>query len=1146
MAKDKRIVAGVISDTKYYYASDGSVVDEDGKPAPAKFAAMFPPMPKQKSEEPAKETKPKKTRRRLKDIAGRIKNSKYYYDKEGNVVDEEGKPVNEKLANTFGKREAVAKSLPKVESKKQTSLVESKNLRVINAEISKALKSTQNIAQSNEIIQSKMPVMFDAFNDVVKTLGEQNDIIVQRLIQQNQEFQDKVIESMTGVPSATKSGGAKPRKINPKAVGGSKAARGTELKVKATNYRETRKKEVEDRASKIAGIRAKRNIAGVAGAVGIGAAAGVGSGALISSMVGGATTTPPLSGGAGNPSAAPGGLSTGTGGAGSIQAPGGVETPRPNSSPAQNRKFFVDALNKYQVTNPEERAAMAAVVQGESGFALQSEVSYARTNNGRIRDIFSKFRNVSDDQLNQIKSNPVTFFNAVYGGRYGNAPNEGYKYRGRGFIQLTFKGNYEKFGKITGFDLVNNPDLANDPAIAAEIAVKYMKTVRKGGDTYTSIARGVGNPVASTESKKVAAYNQFLRSGEFNPDRGGATTTQTAAIPGSPQASAPGATSAPSTPGSPQIASAAPQPPIGTGGIGSIQAPGGTDSSELIVKGGMRGQAFAGGAVHPATLKMAKMIQSSVQGFDRFTGFNDKYHEGTNSRHAKGLAGDFTVSNPAFSAAAAETVRQIAKQLGASVYVIDEYKNPSSRATAGHIHYQFTDQRSADLVMGQGQTQVASAGAPRAYAAGDPYVPNTGPAIVGERGPELVVGKDGSSRVTGSGSHVENLNIGDSVVPADKTKQLMGYAGGTRAASTMAGSLSKNFTAPEDTRDWANSSKEEKAAMMTLNKRAGGDNKNISQILQQKNSPQYATELERATKRFEGDKSFGNFGTIDRKLIEESEGKINSYAEAYKPNVVREETTYDLMGNVTQPAFQYNVEKTAEEKQQALQQHREQQSNAYDALSRAMSEAEPDNGILSNLSYALGISSKEKEANEAKKSFGMPGKIQKSNPFKQKYADGTRPPKKTGKPIKQAEPEDKTAEIGLSLLKTGVSFIPGVGQVVAGLDAANELRKGNIGGALKAGLGAIPGGGAAMGIGKMVAGEAIDQIGNRLTSGSEQNAMQEYTKPPAVKTVIVNNNRTNNVKKTVYQGSSLPKSYKNEPANPLAQGGNKRTAMGAF
>ena len=160
----------------------------------------------------------------------------------------------------------------------------------------------------------------------------------------------------------------------------------------------------------------------------------------------------------------------------------------------------------------------------------------------------------------------------------------------------------------------------------------------------------------------------------------------------------------------------------------------------------------------------------------------------------------------------------------------------------------------------------------------------------------------------------------------------------------------------------------------------------------------------------------------------------------------------------------------------------------------------------------------------------------------QAYAEGTKPPTKKGKPIKAKEPEDKTAEIGLSLLKTGVSFIPGVGQVVAGLDAANELRKGNIGGALKAGLGAIPGGGAAMGIGKMVAGETIDQIGSRLTSGSEQNAMQEYTKPPAVKPIIINNNKTNNVTKTVYQDSSLPKIDRDSDS----RGKNIRTPTGAF
>ena len=175
---------------------------------------MFPPKPAEAVavEEPIKT---KKTRRKLKDVAGKIGKSKYYYDKEGNIVDEEGKPVTEKLAGYFGKREAIAAALPKVAPKRQTSMMESKNLRTVNNEINRAIRATENIAQSHEMIQSKLPTMFDEIDGVVKTLSNENDAIIQKLIKQNQDFQDKVIETMTGVPTATKAGGAKPRKIKP-------------------------------------------------------------------------------------------------------------------------------------------------------------------------------------------------------------------------------------------------------------------------------------------------------------------------------------------------------------------------------------------------------------------------------------------------------------------------------------------------------------------------------------------------------------------------------------------------------------------------------------------------------------------------------------------------------------------------------------------------------------------------------------------------------------------------------------------------------------------------------------------------------------------------------------------------------------------
>ena len=56
----------------------------------------------------------------------------------------------------------------------------------------------------------------------------------------------------------------------------------------------------------------------------------------------------------------------------------------------------------------------------------------------------------------------------------GNAPapsEDGYKYRGRGFIQTTGKNGYAQLRELTGLDLINTPELVNDPTHAFECAV---------------------------------------------------------------------------------------------------------------------------------------------------------------------------------------------------------------------------------------------------------------------------------------------------------------------------------------------------------------------------------------------------------------------------------------------------------------------------------------------------------------------------------------------------------------------------------------------------------------------------------------------------------------------------------------------------
>lgn len=136
------------------------------------------------------------------------------------------------------------------------------------------------------------------------------------------------------------------------------------------------------------------------------------------------------------------------------------------------------------ITDPIEKAQYKAQLQHESGGKSRTESGYYRTAD-RIIKIFGNSRLQGKDPATLTKSSEK-LFNVVYGGEWGkknlgnDKQGDGYKYRGRGYIQITGKANYKKFGDMIGVDLIKNPDKALEPEIADKLALAFWNTNVKG------------------------------------------------------------------------------------------------------------------------------------------------------------------------------------------------------------------------------------------------------------------------------------------------------------------------------------------------------------------------------------------------------------------------------------------------------------------------------------------------------------------------------------------------------------------------------------------------------------------------------------------------------------------------------------------
>ena len=122
-------------------------------------------------------------------------------------------------------------------------------------------------------------------------------------------------------------------------------------------------------------------------------------------------------------------------------------------------QMIPDTAAKFEINTPLRLAHFLAQCGHESGGfrATQENLNYSAKG---LNGIFKKYF-PTEASAAAYARNPQKIANKVYGGRMGNgleASGEGYKFRGRGYIQLTGKENYTAFGKAIGEDILANPD----------------------------------------------------------------------------------------------------------------------------------------------------------------------------------------------------------------------------------------------------------------------------------------------------------------------------------------------------------------------------------------------------------------------------------------------------------------------------------------------------------------------------------------------------------------------------------------------------------------------------------------------------------------------------------------------------------------
>jgi putative chitinase len=162
-------------------------------------------------------------------------------------------------------------------------------------------------------------------------------------------------------------------------------------------------------------------------------------------------------------------------------------------------------FEKYDISTPKRQAAFIGQCGHESNNfrTLEENLHYSAAALMRVWP--SRFPDM--DTAEKYANSPEKIADKVYAGRMGNTEQgDGWRYHGRGLIQLTGKENYANCGTALGIDLIENPNLLTEPEYAVLSAGWFWN--KKGlnlladNQDYETITKRINGGLIGLEDRK--------------------------------------------------------------------------------------------------------------------------------------------------------------------------------------------------------------------------------------------------------------------------------------------------------------------------------------------------------------------------------------------------------------------------------------------------------------------------------------------------------------------------------------------------------------------------------------------------------------------------------------------------------------------